>query len=79
MSDLSLYYAKFSICYRPASGTRKEAKLYSPQHNRGLVTLRRVIANYQPRDAMEALFKLLRKYSTNEQFLDAMSRGGQPM
>jgi transcription termination factor Rho len=63
----------------PASGTRKEAKLYSPQHNRGLVTLRRVIANYQPRDAMEALFKLLRKYPTNEQFLDAMSRGGQPM
>jgi transcription termination factor Rho len=58
----------------PASGTRKEAKLYSPQHMKGLVTLRRVIANYQPRDAMEALFKLLRKYPTNEQFLDAMSR-----
>ena len=63
----------------PASGTRKEAKLYTPQYNRGLVTLRRVIANYQPRDAMEALFKLLRKYPTNEQFLDAMSRGGQPL
>lgn len=63
----------------PASGTRKEAKLYSPQHNRGLVTLRRVIANYQPRDAMEALFKLLRKYPTNEQFLDAMSRSPQTM
>jgi transcription termination factor Rho len=62
----------------PASGTRKEAKLYSPQHMKGLVTLRRVIANYQPRDAMEALFKLLRKYPTNEQFLDAMSRSGQP-
>jgi len=58
----------------PASGTRKEAKLYTPQHNRGLVTLRRVIANYAPRDAMESLFKLLRKYPTNEQFLDAMSR-----
>jgi transcription termination factor Rho len=63
----------------PASGTRKEAKLYSPQYNRGLVTLRRVIANYAPRDAMEALFKLLRKYPTNEQFLDAMSRGAQPV
>ncbi|MCL5281793.1 MAG: transcription termination factor Rho [Planctomycetes bacterium] len=63
----------------PASGTRKEAKLYSPQHMKGLVTLRRVIANYQPRDAMEALFKLLRKYPTNEQFLDAMSRGPQPL
>jgi transcription termination factor Rho len=63
----------------PASGTRKEAKLYSQQHMKGLVTLRRVIANYQPRDAMESLFKLLRKYRTNEQFLDAMSRGGQPV
>jgi transcription termination factor Rho len=62
----------------PASGTRKEAKLYSPQHMRGLVTLRRVIANYQPRDAMESLFKLLRKYRTNDLFLDAMSRSGQP-
>ncbi len=60
----------------PASGTRKEAKLYSPQHNRGLVTLRRVLANYGPRDAIESLFKLLRKYPTNEEFLDAMSRGG---
>jgi transcription termination factor Rho len=63
----------------PASGTRKEAKLYSQQNMKGLVTLRRVIANYQPRDAMESLFKLLRKYRTNEQFLDAMSRGGQPV
>jgi len=62
----------------PASGTRKEAKLYTQQNMKGLVTLRRVIANYQPRDAMEALFKLLRRYPTNEQFLDAMSRGGQP-
>jgi hypothetical protein len=25
---------------------------------------------------MESLHKLLRKYPTNEQFLDAMSRGG---
>jgi transcription termination factor Rho len=63
----------------PASGTRKEAKLYSPQRGRGLVTLRRVVANYQPRDAMEALHKLLHKYPTNEQFLDAMSRSGQPL
>ena len=60
----------------PASGTRKEAKLYSPQHNQGLVTLRRVLANYGPREAMGAFFKLLRKYPTNEEFLDAMSHGG---
>jgi transcription termination factor Rho len=60
----------------PASGTRKEAKLYTPQYGRGLTTLRRVLANYTPRDAMESLHKLLHKYRTNEQFLDAMSRGG---
>ena len=63
----------------PASGTRKEAKLYGPQQIRGLVTLRRVLASYEPRAAMESLFKLLRKYPTNEQFLDAMSRSGSPM
>jgi len=63
----------------PASGTRKEAKLYSPDHSRGLITLRRVLANYGPRDAMDALFKLLRKYPTNKEFLVAMSRGGAPV
>jgi transcription termination factor Rho len=63
----------------PASGTRKEGKLYSPEHSRGLVTLRRVLANYGPRDSMEALFKLLRKYPTNKEFLEAMSRGGAPV
>jgi len=62
----------------PASGTRKEAKLYSPQHSCGLTTLRRVVANYAPRDAIEALLKLLRKYPTNEQFLDAMSHSAAP-
>ena len=60
----------------PASGTRKEAKLYTPADNQGLVTLRRVLSSYGPRDAMGSLFKLLRKYPTNKQFLDAMSRGG---
>jgi transcription termination factor Rho len=63
----------------PASGTRKEAKLYSPDHSRGLVTLRRVLSNYGPRDAIEALGKLLKKYPTNKEFLAAMSRGGAPI
>jgi transcription termination factor Rho len=63
----------------PASGTRKEAKLYTPAQSRGVTTLRRVLANYSPRDAMESLHKLLRRYPTNEQFLDAMSRGGAPL
>ncbi len=58
----------------PASGTRKEAKLYSPQESRGLTTLRRVLAGYEPQGAMDALHKLLKKYPTNKEFLEAMSR-----
>jgi transcription termination factor Rho len=59
----------------PASGTRKEVKLYSEDHTRGLHTLRRVLSNYGPRQAMAALFKLLRKYPTNEEFLQSMCNG----
>jgi len=35
----------------PASGTRKEMKLYDSRRSQGLITLRRVLANYGPRDA----------------------------
>jgi len=56
----------------PASGTRKEVRLYSQDHSNGLATLRRVLSNYGTRDAMEALFKLLKKYPTNEEFLESM-------
>ena len=38
--------------------------------------LRRVLSNYKPRDAMEAIFKLLAKYPANEEFLDSMSLNG---
>jgi transcription termination factor Rho len=57
----------------PASGTRKEAKLFGPGQLRGITMLRRVLSNYQPRDSIEALFKLLREYPTNEAFLESMS------
>jgi transcription termination factor Rho len=58
----------------PASGTRKEAKLYTPQESRGLTTLRRVLAGYEPQGAMDSLHKLLKKYPTNKEFLEAMAR-----
>ncbi len=61
----------------PASGTRKEAKLYSPDHSRGLVTLRRVLANYGPRDAWTPV-QALKKYPRTG-VLAAMSRGGAPV
>ena len=57
----------------PASGTRKEMKLYDSRRSQGLITLRRVLANYGPRDAMEALFKLLKRFPTNDEFLESMS------
>lgn len=56
----------------PASGTRKEAKLYGDDQTQGLATLRRVLSNYKPREAVESLFKLLKKYPNNEQFLKSM-------
>lgn len=72
--DRSLAEARvFPAIDIPASGTRKEARLYSDDHSRGLTTLRRVLSNYGTRGAMEALFKLLRKYPTNEEFLGSMS------
>ena len=59
----------------PASGTRKEAKLYSDDHTRGLATLRRVLSKYGPPEAMNSLFKLLRKYPNNEEFLENLCAG----
>ncbi|MFC1766167.1 transcription termination factor Rho, partial [Planctomycetota bacterium] len=59
----------------PASGTRKEAKLYTEQETQGLTTLRRVLSSYGRREAVEALFKLLDKYPTNDAFLASMCAG----
>ena len=74
--DRSLAEARiFPAIDIPASGTRKEAKLYDDDGIRGLATLRRVLSSYQARGAMDSLFKLLRKYPTNAEFLEAMSRG----
>jgi transcription termination factor Rho len=74
--DRSLAEARiFPAINIPASGTRKEAKLYSDDHTHGLATLRRVLSNYGPRDAMEALFKLLKKYANNREFLESLCSG----
>ncbi|MBN2589241.1 MAG: transcription termination factor Rho [Sedimentisphaerales bacterium] len=59
----------------PSSGTRKEAKLYNESENKGLATLRRVLSNYHTKEAVNALFMLLKKYPTNEEFLKSMSSG----
>jgi transcription termination factor Rho len=75
--DRSLAEARiFPAIDIPASGTRKEAVLYGRAHSRGLVTLRRVLSNYKPREAMNCLFKLLNKYPANGEFLESMCSGG---
>jgi len=57
----------------PASGTRKEAKLYTQEHKQGLVTLRRVLSNYGAKDSIMNLFKLLNKFPDNSKFLESIS------
>ena len=74
--DRSLAEARvFPAIDIPASGTRKEAKLYNQNENKGLATLRRVLSNYHTKEAMNALFMLLKKYPTNKEFLQSMSSG----
>jgi transcription termination factor Rho len=75
--DRSLAEARiFPAIDIPASGTRKEAKLYNDRESRGLVTLRRVLSNYGHKEAVQALFKLLDQYPTNESFLQSMCMQG---
>ncbi len=74
--DRSLAEARiFPAINIPASGTRKEAKLYNQDHSDGLATLRRVLSNYGAREAMDSLFKLLKKYPANGEFLESMCSG----
>jgi transcription termination factor Rho len=71
--DRSLAEARiFPAIDIPASGTRKEAKLYNDEQSQGLATLRRVLSNYGSREAMDALFKLLRRFPDNREFLESM-------
>jgi len=56
-----------------ASGTRKEECLYSESDMRKLAMMRRVLSSYKPREAMESMDKLLKKYPTNEEFLQSLS------
>ncbi len=76
--DRSLAEARiFPAIDIPASGTRKEAKLYSEQHSQGLATLRRVLSNYRSREAIDSLHKLLQRYPANSEFLESMAAGSQ--
>jgi transcription termination factor Rho len=56
-----------------ASGTRKEEILYSPEDMKKLAMMRKVLSNYKPKEAIESMDKLLKKYPTNEEFLQGLS------
>jgi len=74
--DRSLAEARiFPAIDIPASGTRKEGKLYSAELSRGVATLRRVLSSYGGREGMDCLFKLLKKYPGNVEFLENICRG----
>lgn len=60
----------------PASGTRKEARLYTADQMRGLATLRKVLSSYNRKQAMEAMFRLLKTYPDNSEFLRRMTESG---
>ena len=72
--DRSLAEARiFPAINLPASGTRKEECLYSEADMRRLAMMRRVLSSYKPREAIESMEKLLKKYPTNEEFLQSLS------
>lgn len=51
------------------SGTRKEACLYSPDENKRLVQLRRLLADQDAKTAMQYMIKMLDLYPTNQELL----------
>ncbi len=59
-----------------ASGTRKEHLLYSREEMRSLARLRMRVAGRQPKESMEWLLGMLRKFPTNEALLESLHTGG---
>ncbi len=60
----------------PASGTRKEERLVSPEDLKKRHMIRRRLADSEPQEALESLLSALDSYPTNRELLDAMTPGG---
>ncbi|MBN2564933.1 MAG: transcription termination factor Rho [Candidatus Eisenbacteria bacterium] len=56
----------------PASGTRKEDRLYDEDGIRRLAQIRRALADCSPKEAMDSLLKLVDKHPTNEDLLQSI-------
>ncbi len=52
------------------SGTRREECLHTPEDIKRLYLLRRALAQRQPKEALETLLHLLKKFPTNEELLE---------
>jgi transcription termination factor Rho len=59
----------------PASGTRKEERLFGKEEGQRINKLRRILSEMQPRDAMEKVLQLMDQYPTNEALLEAVGPG----
>lgn len=59
----------------PASGTRKEDNLYTEEQMKAVNTLRKVLGSYNPRESVNALLKLMNRFSSNEEFLENFAKG----
>jgi transcription termination factor Rho len=71
--DRSLADARiFPAINVPASGTRKPELLYAPEDGPRLASLHRLLAGRKPKDALEAMFRLLEKHRTNSELLRSM-------
>ena len=60
----------------PASGTRKEEQLYSPDDAKRLIRLRREVVGHPPQKIMEYLLGLMDKFPTNEELLQNIDPEG---
>jgi transcription termination factor Rho len=52
------------------SGTRREELLYPPHQHKQINRLRRALSKLNPKEGMELFLKFLKKYPTNEDFLN---------
>ncbi|HQQ79576.1 MAG TPA: transcription termination factor Rho, partial [Thermoanaerobaculia bacterium] len=71
--DRGLFERRIFPCINiPASGTRKEEKLYDADELPKIHKLRRALSSVKPQDAMELLLSKLAKTKTNKEFLKSI-------
>ncbi len=71
--DRGLFERRIFPCINiPASGTRKEEKLYEGDELPKIHKLRRALTSVKPQDAMELLLSKLAKTKTNKEFLKSI-------